>query len=90
MASNSKRQHRASSQGANIGPLQDLIESQQIYAKYKDTAGADEAAKKLSSAVGSQTPLPLLRQNLDKAMEPGSPLSDLTLTLTLAESKKRR
>jgi hypothetical protein len=90
MASTGGRKTRSLGRGPDLVPLRNLLEAQNIYNQYKDPAGRDEATRKLSQAVGSDKPLPLLRENLDKVFDPDSTLSDIALTLTLAESRKRR
>ncbi len=72
----------------NLEPLKELIGAQKIYDKYKDPVARREILKKVSTAVGSETPLPLLGENLDKVFNPDSPVSDVVLTLVLSEAKK--
>lgn len=90
MASTGGQKARSPGQGPNLEPLRNLLAAQSVYAQYKDPTGVEEATRKLSQAVGSDKPLPLLKENLDKIFDPGSLLSDVTLTLTLAESRRRR
>lgn len=90
MASTVERKRRAANQGPNLAPVQNLLEAQRIFAQYDDPVARKEVLKKVSNAIGSDKPLPILGDNLDKVFDPDSPLSDLTLTLTLAETKKRR
>jgi hypothetical protein len=65
------------------------MEAQGIYAQYQDEAAKDEVAKKVSRAIGSEKPLPLLRDNLDKVFTPETPLSDIALHLVLVETRKK-
>ena len=89
MASAGERKKRAANQGPNLAPLRDLLEAQSIFTQYKDEAGREESLKKVSSAMGSKKPLPLLRENLDKVFTPETPLSDIALHLVLVETKKK-
>jgi len=73
----------------NLEPLRNLLEAQDIYARRKGKIGREESLKKLSSAVGSDKPLPLLGENLDKVFEPGTPLNDIALHLALVETRKK-
>lgn len=78
------------SQGPNLSPLRNLLEAQNIHAQYHDEAAREEALKKVSAAIGSDKPLPLLRDNLDKVFETGTPLSDIAIHLALVETRKNK
>lgn len=80
---------RAASQGPNLAPLRDLLEAQRIHIRCKDKAAREESLKKVSRAIGSEKPLPLLRENLDKVFDTESPLSDIALHLALVETRKK-
>lgn len=89
MANVGERKKRAPNQGPNLAPLRDLLEGQRIYTQCKDEAAREESLKKVSSAIGSEKPLPLLRENLDKVFDGESPLSDIALHLVLVETRKK-
>ncbi len=89
MANAVERKKRAANQGPNLAPLRDLLEAQSLYEKDKDEAAREESLKKVSRAIGSNKPLPLLRENLSKVFDRGSPLSDITLHLALVETRKK-
>ena len=89
MANVVERKKRAPNQGPNLAPLRDLLEAQRIHAQYTDEAAREESLKKVSRAMGSEEPLPLLRENLDKVFDGESPLSDITLHLALVETRKK-
>lgn len=74
----------------NLAPLKDLLEAQNLYTQYKDPAARQESLKKLSSAVGSDKPLPILGESLDKVFDPETPLSDMVLNLVLVETKSNK
>ena len=74
---------------ANLQPLRDLMEAQDIHTRRKSKVGREESLKKLSSAIGSDQPLPLLAEHLDKVFEPGTPLNDIALNLALVETRKK-
>lgn len=89
MVNTDERKRRAPSQGPNLEPLRNLLEAQRIHAQYQDPAAREEVLRKVSSAVGSDKPLPLLRENLDKVFDRESPLADITLHLALVETRKK-
>jgi hypothetical protein len=84
------RKRRGPNRGPNLAPLQDLLAAQRIHTEYKDKAATEESLKRISRAIGSDKPLPLLRENLDKVFDEGSPLSDITLHLALVETRKNK
>ena len=86
MASEGERKKRATSQGSNLAPLKDYLQVQRLYQEGKP----QESLAVLSQSIGSPHPLEKLEGNLDKVFDNTSPLSDLTLTLALAETKRRR
>lgn len=86
---NTERKKRAPSQGPNLAPLKDLLEAQRIHTQYQDEAAREESLKRVSRAIGSDKPLPLLRENLDKVFDRESTLSDITLHLALVETRKK-
>lgn len=90
MADAIERKKRAPNQGPNLAPLKDLLEAQSIHTQYTDEAAREEALKKVSRAIGSERPLPLLRENLDKVFDKESPLSDIALHLVLVETRKNK
>ena len=86
MASTGERKQRATSQGPDLAPLKGYLQAHQLYQEGKP----QESLAALSQSIGSPEPLPKLEGNLDKVFDNTSPLSDLTLTLALAETKRRR
>lgn len=84
MAGTDEAKRRAPGSGPNLIPLQDYLVAQKRYLA-GDREGSLQA---LSRAVGSSETLDRLAEHLDKVFETGTPLSDLTLHLTLVESKK--
>lgn len=89
MASAVERKKRAPNQGPNLEPLRELLEAQSIHAQYKDPAANAEVLKKVSRAIGSEKPLPLLQKSLDKVFDRESPLSEIALHLALVETRKK-
>lgn len=86
MASTGERKKRAANQGPNLAPLKDYLQAQRLNQEGKH----QESLAALSQSIGSPEPLPKLEGNLNKVFDNTSPLSDLTLTLALAETKRRR
>ena len=86
MANVSEHKKRAANQGLDLAPLKGYLQAQQLFQGGKP----QESLAALSQAMGSPEPLPKLEGNLDKVFDNTSPLSDLTLTLALAETQKRR
>jgi len=85
-----ERKKRAPNQGPNLQPLRDFMDAQRIHTEYKDEAARKESVRRLSRAIGSDKPLPLLEENLDKVFDWDNPLSDMTLHLALVETRKRK
>jgi len=86
MASTGERKKRAANQGPDLAPLKGYLQAQQFYQEGK----SQESLAALSGSMGSPEPLPKLEGNLGKVFDNTSLLSDLTLTLALAETKRRR
>lgn len=84
------RKKRAPDRGPNLTPIQDLLEAQRIHSQYQDPAADEEVLRKVSRAIGSDKPLPLLRGNLDKVFDGESPLSDIAVHLALVETRKNK
>ena len=84
-----ERKKRAPNQGPNLAPVKDLLEAQRIHTKYQDPAAREQSLKMVSRAIGSDKPLPLLRDNLDKVFDGESPLSDMAIHLALVETRKK-
>ena len=72
--------------GLDLAPLKGYLQAQRLYQGGK----SQESLVALSESIGSPEPLTKLEGNLDKVFDNTSPLSDLTLTLALAETKRRR
>lgn len=90
MASTVGQRKRASAgQGPNLEPLKELLDAKSIYSQ-KDPAAEKVVLDKLAKAIGITEPSALVKDNLDKVFDNKSMLSDSTLRLVLAETKKRR
>jgi hypothetical protein len=85
-----ERKRRAPSQGPNLAPIKDLLQAQKIHSQFTDEAAKRESLKLVSRAVGSNKPLPLLGDNLDKVLDGESPLSDIAIHLALVETRKNK
>ena len=86
MASTGERKRRGANQGPYLTPLKGYLQAQRLHQEGKP----QESLAALSQSMGSPEPLKKLKGNLDKVFDTTSPLSDLTLTLALAETKRRR
>jgi hypothetical protein len=75
--------------GRNVEPIRNLLEAQRIRTEYKDPAAREESLKRVSRAIGSDKPLPLLRPHLDEIFEGDSIISDMVLNLALVETRKK-
>ena len=84
MANETQLKKRAPATGPNLLPLKDYLAAQKLYQK-GDEVGC---LKLLSRAMGSQDPLTRLEGSLEKVFG-DTPLSDMTLHLTLVETKKK-
>ncbi len=65
-------------------PLKQLLNAQRLHLQGKE----EESLGELSMALGSEKPLTRLSSSLNKAFEQDSPLSDMLLNITLAETRK--
>ena len=86
MASTVERKKRAANQGSDLAPMKGYLQAQRLHQEGKP----QESLAALSQSIGSPEPLTKLEGNLDKVFDNTGPLSDLTLTLALAETKRRR
>lgn len=84
-----EQKRRAPSQGPNIAPIRDLLEAQRIHTKSKSKAEREESLTRVSRAIGSDKPLPLLRDKLDEVFDEGSLISDSVLHLAIVETRKK-
>jgi len=84
-----ERKRRALSQGPNVAPIRDLLEAQRIHTKSKSKAAREESLTRVSRAIGSDKPLPLLRDKLDEVFDEGSLISDSVLHLAIVETRKK-
>ena len=75
---------RAANRGPDLSPMKGYLQAQRLHQEGKP----QESLAALSQSIGSPEPLPKLEDNLDKVFDNTSLLSDLTLTLALAETKK--
>lgn len=73
----------------NLAPIRDLLEAQRIHTQFQDPAANREVLKKVSRAIGSEKPLPLLADRLDKVLDGESPLSEIAIHLALVETRKK-
>lgn len=89
MAITVERKKKSANRGPNLAPLRELLEAQSIHSQYHDESAKDEVLKKVSKAMGSENPLPLLREKLDTIFTPETPLSDIALHLALIETRKK-
>lgn len=76
---------RAGPSGPNLMPLKKYLEAQQLHDQGKD----DESLQLLSEALGSKEPLIRLKDSLGRVFDRTSELSDVTLHLTLVETRRR-
>lgn len=77
---------RAVNQGANLAPLKGYLKAQQLLQEGK----SEESLAALSQSMGSPEPLARIKDNLEKVFDNTSLLSDVTQTLVLAETLRRR
>jgi len=84
-----EKKRRALGTGTNLAPIKDLLKAQEIHDKRRGKAAQEESLELVSRAIGSDKPLPLLRENLDKVFDRESTLSDITVTLALVETRKK-
>ena len=84
------QKRRAPNQGPNLEPIRDLLEAQRIHTKSKSKAAREESLNLVSRAIGSDKPLPLLRDNLDKVLDGESTLSNMAIHLALVETRKNK
>ena len=64
-----------------------------LYVKARDLlqqGARAESLASLSQAMGAEAPLPRLQASLEKALDPGSVLGDLVLSIVVSETRKRR
>jgi hypothetical protein len=80
-----EQKKRAPAKGPNLVPLAELMEAQRLFLQGRE----EESLKLTSKAIGSDEPLPRLRGNLNKIFAGETPLSEITLHLTLTESRRR-
>ncbi len=84
-----ERKRRVPGQGPNLAPIRDLLEAQRIHTQFQDPSADREVLKRVSMAIGSNKPLPLLADRLDKVLDGESPLSEIAIHLALVETRKK-
>ncbi|MDP2730338.1 MAG: hypothetical protein Q8O55_07640 [Dehalococcoidales bacterium] len=89
MVDTAGRKRRVPGPGPNLAPIKDLLEAQRIHTKSKSKVAREESLSLVSRAIGSDKPLPLLRDNLDKVLDGESTLSEITIHLALVETRKK-
>lgn len=75
---------RRESRGPSLAPLQDYMEAQRQFLK----GNMEGSLRRLSGAVGSDSPLERLRGSLPQVFDGETPLSDMLLHLVLVETRK--
>jgi hypothetical protein len=72
----------------NLEPIENLLHAQQAM-QYNDPAAREESLKAVSKAIGSDKPLPLLRERLDKVFDDSHPIHNAVLRLAIVETRKK-